>query len=145
METINVSGIKVTSEDLNKIFTNNPSLSQYFKSIIEETLKTKNNGEIIGVVIAGKEYMIRPDKSFSDIYYTLMNEASQLLSIDMMIKKITGTIRKTKDEFVLSAKNTDYREINGGWLYMRSSNKDKCDMLKKLCDYTGLDFEIVYS
>jgi hypothetical protein len=145
METINVSGIKVTSEDLNKIFTNNPSLSQYFKSIIEETLKTKNNGEIIGVIIAGKEYMIRPDKSFSDIYYTLMNEASQLLSIDMMIKKITGTIRKTKDEFVLSAKNTDYREINGGWLYMRSSNKDKCDMLKKLCDYTGLDFEIVYS
>ncbi len=140
-----MSGIKVTSEDLNKIFTNNPSLSQYFKSIIEETLKTKNNGEIIGVIIAGKEYMIRPDKSFSDIYYTLMNEASQLLSIDMMIKKITGTIRKTKDEFVLSAKNTDYREINGGWLYMRSSNKDKCDMLKKLCDYTGLDFEIVYS
>jgi hypothetical protein len=145
METINVSGIKVTTEDLNRIFTNNPSLSQYFKSIIEETLGNRHSGEIIGVIIAGKKYIINSDKSFSDIYYNLMNDASNLLSIDMMIKKVTGTIRKTKDEFVSSARTRDYREINGGWLYMRSSNKDKCDMLKKLCDYTGLDFEIVYS
>jgi hypothetical protein len=145
METINVSGIKVTTEELNKIFSSNSSLSDYFKSIIEETIHNKKNNEIIGVIIGGKKHLIKPDKNFCDIYYNLMNEASKLLSVDVMIKKVTGTIKKTKSDFVTSAKNSDYREINGGWLYMRSSNKDKCDMLKRLCDYTGLSFEIVYS
>lgn len=145
METINVSGIKVTAGDLNRIFKTNPSLSQYFKSIIEETFENKKSNEIIGVIVADKKYMIDSDKSFCDIYYTIINEASNLLSTEIMIKKVTGSIKKTKDEFVPSARTVDYRKINGGWLYMRGKNKDKCDILKKLCDYTGSNFEIIYS
>ena len=145
MENINVAGTKLSLDDINTIFKVKPSLAQYFKSIIEETLPNLINKDIIGVVVGGKTYISNSDVSFCDIYFDLMNESSKIFSIDLMINRFTGTIKKDKSEFVKSARKIDYKEINGGWLYMRSSNQDKCDILRKLCEYSGLSFEVIYS
>ena len=142
---VNVAGVEVSLKDINTIFKSKPSLAQYFKSIIEETLPSVGNKNIKGVVIGGVEYISNSKNSFCDIYFKLMNKASEFLSITLMIEKVTGTIKLTEEDFVSSARTIDYRKINGGWLYMRSSNQDKCDVLKKLCDYNGLSFEIIYS
>jgi len=144
-QLVNVAGVKVSLKDMNTIFKSKPSLAQYFKSIIEETLPTINNKEIKGVVVDGVEYISNNNNSFCDVYFNLMNKASKFLSINLMIEKFTGTIKLSQEDFVSSARPIDYREINGGWLYMRSSNQDKCDVLKKLYDYKGLPFEIIYS
>ena len=121
-----------------QILKNNPTVAEDIlsklnqdKPIISEK-KTPSEKTIVGFRMKGEEYN---DKNFTNSYIRGLMECSKALKIERM-KDISRTIVTSEFEMVRSSNGAgfEYRPINGGWAYVKGSNKFRYNVIKRIAN-----------
>lgn len=129
------------SEDVStlmlQILKNNPTLAEKVLSELEQDkpinlVTEKPLLKIVGFYLKGEKYY---DKNFTNSFHLGMIALSNALKINRM-REISKIIVINKDDKHKSSgvRGHEYREINGGWVYVKGANAFRYGVVKRIAD-----------
>ena len=120
-----------------QILKNNPKIAEEVLSKLEQdkpinVVTEKPILKIVGFYLKGEKYY---DKNFTNSFHLGMTALSNALKINRM-REISKIIVINKDDKHKSSgvRGHEYREINGGWVYVKGSNEFRYGVVKRIAD-----------
>ena len=120
-----------------QILKNNPKIAEEVLSKLEQDkpinlVTEKPLLKIVGFYLKGEKYY---DKNFTNSFHLGMIALSNALKINRM-REISKIIVINKDDKHKSSgvRCHEYREINGGWVYVKGANAFRYGVVKRIAD-----------
>ena len=120
-----------------QILKNNPKIAEEVLSKLEQDkpinlVTEKPLPKIVGFYLKGEKYY---DKNFTNSFHLGMIVLSNALKINRM-REISKIIVINKDDKHTSSgvRGHEYREINGGWVYVKGANAFRYGVVKRIAD-----------
>ena len=120
-----------------QILKNNPKIAEEVLSKLEQDkpinlVTEKPLLKIVGFYLKGEKYY---DKNFTNSFHLGMIALSNALKINRM-REISKIIVINKDDKHKSSgvRDHEYREINGGWVYVKGANAFRYGVVKRIAD-----------
>ena len=139
------------SEDVStlmlQILKNNPTLAEKVLSELEQdkpiNIVTEDSPKKhVGFRMKGEEYI---NKNYTESFHSAVFEISKALKIDRM-REISKVIVINEGDKYKSSGNRkhEYREINGGYVYVKGSNEFRYTVVKRMADELNWHCDPIY-